>query len=267
MKQRVITALIALPIVLALVFSTNPIPIFLLGVTCAFLATGELAWMAYAKRTWIPYASATVFGIVAYILSTHYEWHRDKILGVLAALLLVSVGAMIVRLVKGEKRGLLFPGLFWILCPLMALLVLHYSVPKTQATPWWPNPLLMALVPIWAGDTAAIFVGRKFGKTPLAPKLSPKKTWEGALGNLLFAFIAAVALAPAVGLTPMQGSLIGLVAGTLGQVGDLFESAVKRTFDAKDSGWIMPGHGGLLDRVDSILLAALPITALILYYR
>jgi phosphatidate cytidylyltransferase len=78
---------------------------------------------------------------------------------------------------------------------------------------------------------------------------------------------ASYALAPSIGLNWRQGILIGLVGGVLGQYGDLLESAIKRVFDAKDSGWIMPGHGGLLDRLDSILLPALPIAALILFYR
>lgn len=287
MKQRVISALIAAPIVLALVFARNTLPIYALSLVCIFLACDELAWMVYRCKTWIPHFCTVIFAGSAWVLRDLYQDHRERIVWALGSLVLGAVVWMWAELKGGERRRLLIPGLIWIMAPVMGLLCLHYSVPKVSPDFWWPdplarfpkidamlppdfwwpNPLLMALIPIWVGDTVAIIVGKWVGKTPLWPALSPKKTWEGAVANLAGCIFAASTLAPAIGLTWKQGIMVGLISGVLGQYGDLFESAIKRVFDTKDSGWIMPGHGGILDRMDSILLPALPITALILFYR
>jgi len=118
-----------------------------------------------------------------------------------------------------------------------------------------PFLLFFSLVITWVGDTAAYFVGRAMGRHPFAPHLSPKKTWEGAvasfIGSLLVALIAAHwvngALLRLVGM-----AAVGNVAG---QMGDLLESAYKRSAGMKDSGALLPGHGGILDRIDALILA------------
>lgn len=115
-----------------------------------------------------------------------------------------------------------------------------------------------------ASDTAAYFAGRKWGKSPLAPHLSPNKTIAGAVGGLVAATVVGTA-AGATGLIEAQNYLIvlwSLLAGVLVQAGDLIESMVKRVYNIKDSGTLLPGHGGLLDRVDGFMLAA-PILYLI----
>lgn len=268
MKQRIITALIAAPVVLALVFAKSSVPIYIVSVVCIFLACDELVRIVKGRPNWVPACCALLYATAAWFLRDLYHDYRDQIIWTLGGLLGASVAWMGFELRKGVKERVLLPGLVWIMAPVMGLVYLHYSVPKTHPdTPWWPNPLLMALVPIWVGDILAIIVGKNLGKRPLWPDISPNKTWEGASANLIGCTLAACALAPAIGLTWRQGLLIGLVGGILGQYGDLFESSVKRYFDAKDSGWIMPGHGGLLDRLDSLLLPALPIAALILFYR
>jgi phosphatidate cytidylyltransferase len=120
-----------------------------------------------------------------------------------------------------------------------------------------PGPwlLLFALVITWAGDTVAYFVGRAIGKHPLAAQLSPKKTWEGSLAGFAGSLIVAMAFtrwlnAPLPHLLAMAG--IGNIAG---QAGDLLESAYKRSAGVKDSGGLLPGHGGVLDRIDALILA------------
>jgi phosphatidate cytidylyltransferase len=118
-----------------------------------------------------------------------------------------------------------------------------------------PRVLLFALVITWVGDTAAYFVGRAIGKHPMAPHLSPKKTWEGTaasfVGSLLVGVLFARWLsAPVPHLLAMAGA--GNVAG---QAGDLLESAYKRSAGVKDSGGLLPGHGGILDRIDALILA------------
>ncbi len=119
---------------------------------------------------------------------------------------------------------------------------------------------------IWVGDTAAYFGGRAFGKHKLAPNISPKKTVEGfvfgLVGAVLFGYICYT-----VGLVRLDISLVvGLTAGTFGQLGDLVESRIKREAGVKDSGTLLPGHGGLLDRFDSLMTTA-PIVALYLLFR
>jgi phosphatidate cytidylyltransferase len=118
-----------------------------------------------------------------------------------------------------------------------------------------PGLLLFALVITWAGDSVAYFVGRAIGKSPLAPHLSPKKTWEGSVASFAGSLLVAVLFgrwlsAPVAHLLAMAG-----VGNLTGQVGDLLESAYKRSAGVKDSGGLLPGHGGILDRIDALILA------------
>jgi phosphatidate cytidylyltransferase len=114
---------------------------------------------------------------------------------------------------------------------------------------------LFALVIPWAGDTAAYFVGRAIGKYRLAPVLSPKKTWEGTIASILGALLVAVAFSRWLSV-PFPHLLGIAAAGNIaGQAGDLLESAYKRSAGVKDSGTLLPGHGGILDRIDALILA------------
>jgi phosphatidate cytidylyltransferase len=118
--------------------------------------------------------------------------------------------------------------------------------------------LMMLLIIIWAGDSFAYFAGRSFGRHKLSPTVSPNKTWEGAVAGFVFGIIAAVAckftFIPQIQLVHAIG--LGAVVGIFGQIGDLCESMIKRAAKVKDSGGIIPGHGGMLDRVDSLLFGA-----------
>lgn len=139
-----------------------------------------------------------------------------------------------------------------------------YLVPPILALFYLRNEPLLGLVAIvwllcvvWATDTGAYFAGRLFGGPKLAPRFSPKKTWAGLLGGMTAAAGAAVAVgyfAEVPGLALI--GLLGAVAAVVAQVGDIFESAAKRHFIVKDSGALIPGHGGILDRVDGLLFAA-----------
>ena len=123
-------------------------------------------------------------------------------------------------------------------------------------------PLILVAACVWAGDTAAYYVGKALGKRPLHP-LSPKKTWEGTVAGLVVGTLAAMVVALLGRLYPWWLALmVGLVVNAVGQLGDLLESFLKRVAGVKDSGTIFPGHGGVLDRIDSLLLA-LPAYALI----
>ncbi len=114
---------------------------------------------------------------------------------------------------------------------------------------------ILVLLGIWSTDSGAYFTGKFMGKRKLWPAISPNKTIEGSLGGLLASLIVVVAIDSIVGVLPlMQAAAVGIVIGITAQVGDLVESAIKRHFDVKDSGHILPGHGGVLDRVDSWLV-------------
>ena len=124
--------------------------------------------------------------------------------------------------------------------------------------------LLVALMIVWAADSGAYFAGRKFGKTKLSPRISPNKTVEGLVGGVIAGMIVALAAAPLAGASMKELPYVAVVAIwtiLFSVVGDLYESLLKRHVGAKDSSHLIPGHGGVLDRIDSVL-AALPVFAL-----
>jgi phosphatidate cytidylyltransferase len=132
---------------------------------------------------------------------------------------------------------------------------LTYAVRLHGAGVLGPSLLLFALVIVWVSDTVAYFVGRSMGKHLLAPRLSPKKTWEGTVAGCLGSIVVALAFARWVNVP--QVHLLGMAAAgnIAGQVGDLLESGYKRSAGIKDSGSLLPGHGGVLDRIDALILA------------
>ncbi|MDW8102031.1 MAG: phosphatidate cytidylyltransferase [Anaerolineae bacterium] len=119
--------------------------------------------------------------------------------------------------------------------------------------------VLLTLFITWAEDSGAYFVGLKWGKRPIWPRLSPKKTWEGTIGGWLAGVLAAIVLGTIAGI-PLHHSLaLGIIVATTAPFGDLAVSMIKRQVGAKDSGTIFPGHGGMLDRIDSLLFAAIGV--------
>jgi phosphatidate cytidylyltransferase len=135
------------------------------------------------------------------------------------------------------------------------------SIRSLPAGFWW---LLLVLPCVWIADSGAYFIGRAFGKHKLSPRLSPKKTWEGYLGGVVVGTLGAVGLVyllkiwalPAFSITPLQGALLGFLLSTITTLGDLGESMIKRQSGVKDSSNLLPGHGGVFDRIDSWLWAA-----------
>ena len=125
---------------------------------------------------------------------------------------------------------------------------------------WW---ILMVLPAVWFADTGAYFIGKRFGRHLLSPRLSPKKTWEGYIGGIftgiiltaIFAYLWRLGAGPDSGITVVRGAVMGLVMGIFPTLGDLGESMIKRQMGVKDSGNLLPGHGGAFDRIDSWLWA------------
>jgi phosphatidate cytidylyltransferase len=150
----------------------------------------------------------------------------------------------------------------------IVLLGAFVAVVAMQArSPWL---VLCAMAIVWIADTAAYFTGRRFGRHKLAPQISPGKTWEGACGGIAAVVVYALALLPLAaraGLAPLDGGhvalwvLFAVALAALSIVGDLYESLLKRRAGVKDSGTLLPGHGGILDRTDA-LIAAMPPAAL-----
>jgi len=125
-------------------------------------------------------------------------------------------------------------------------------------------PFILVMVAMWTCDTFAYIFGRLFGKHKLAPQISPKKTWEGAIGGTIFTIALIVWLGPLVFHTGLIANIfLGILLSISGQTGDLLESAIKRWAGAKDSSQVFPGHGGVLDRLDSLFLAG-PLTVVVL---
>jgi len=145
--------------------------------------------------------------------------------------------------------GISGAGLLFVALPLSYLVRLH-GVDRSG-----PKLLLFVLALVWAGDTLAYFVGRAIGRLPMAPVLSPKKTWEGAAANVIGSFLVAVLFARWLEIETLHLLVVAGLANVAGQVGDLLESAYKRSAGVKDSGALLPGHGGMLDRIDSLIFA------------
>ncbi|MBM3411823.1 MAG: phosphatidate cytidylyltransferase [Bacteroidetes bacterium] len=184
------------------------------------------------------------------------------------------------KIIQGFKHSLLYIllGLVYITLSWVLFLDLHYITLHQASTglaaPAWAQWPLVVFVFMWINDTMAYIVGTSIGKTPLSI-VSPKKTWEGTIGGILLTLLAGGAIADLLlgdllmfdQLTPIDSFhwyIIALVAAIAGTLGDLFESKLKRMAGIKDSGSILPGHGGFLDRFDSILIT---IPVIWLYIR
>jgi len=171
----------------------------------------------------------------------------------------------ILCILRFPEAGALVRNRAWMLGSGVLLLAAAWiSLVALKRTTDGPLLILWMLVVVWGADIGAYFVGRAIGKRKLAPKVSPGKTWEGALGGVAASLVFGGVMA---WLAPLPGPVWSWLVLALGLacvsiVGDLYESVLKRAHDVKDSGGILPGHGGVLDRIDS-LLAVLPIFALI----
>jgi phosphatidate cytidylyltransferase len=258
-KTRIVTAVCLLAVVgLGFVFEAMrwaPILlVMLLGVACV----SELAAMA-ARRGVV---MAPRLAMVAVVAMVYLGW-RGRAMEAMLVLGLVAVLALAERLRRPALEGswndaaATIGAATYVGLPLALLTAL---LVQSDASRLW---LLWLLAMVWTTDTMALFVGRAFGRAKMAPRISPGKTWEGAAGGLLGALVPGVifrVLAPETfgGVGTIELLLVGLVFGTLTQVGDLVESLLKREAGVKDSGALLPGHGGALDRVDSILFVAVP---------
>ncbi|MBO0754760.1 MAG: phosphatidate cytidylyltransferase [Bradyrhizobiaceae bacterium] len=165
--------------------------------------------------------------------------------------LTVCLVALLAALVAREHRIWIAGGILY-----SSTLVLSVSVLRADRE-WGYWAILYLFAIVWATDILGYFVGRLVGGPRLAPRFSPKKTWSGAVGGVAGAVLASTAVTGYAGLSTLPAVAgLGLVLSAISQAGDLFESAVKRRFGAKDAGHVIPGHGGFMDRLDGFLAAA-----------
>jgi phosphatidate cytidylyltransferase len=257
LRQRTLTALALGPLALVAVLWLPTAWLALVLALVVLLGAWEWTTLAGFKT---PLGRGGYLALVALGLMLLWPLHLWGLGGwilapvVLAWLGLIPVLAQVREIprVEGPEPGLLALGLPVLLGPWLALLAL-------DARPNGPYLVLFLLLLIWAADIAAYFAGRRWGRIKLAPALSPGKTRVGAYAALVAACLAGVILALLLGLGPWQGlALILICLGTavISVVGDLFESLLKRRRGLKDSGTLLPGHGGILDRIDSMTAAA-----------
>jgi phosphatidate cytidylyltransferase len=269
MKQRIATAAVLIPLALLVVGSTSPVPISIVALALAAIGVYELAGM-FGQRRVLPVLTLGSLALPFYSVFIAKS-HQIADFLLLSAILFVLGVIILWPSARNRKfsSSVLDLGGLWISMPMLALIALHelhLASPGLSIRPAWQltSPALLALVPIWAGDTAAIFVGKALGRHQLS-KISPGKTVEGAVGNLIAAVLAGWGIGVLVHVPLSIALTSGVIAGLLGQCGDLFQSYLKRSAGVKDSGRLLPGHGGLLDRIDSVLFAAVPI-AIIVYF-
>jgi phosphatidate cytidylyltransferase len=230
------------------------------GMAVLMAAVAALGGYEWALLCGLTRALARVYaaGVVLVMAALFFLQLAVPALAAACAFWILVVPAWLALGVKAAHRALLLAAGFIVLVPAaLAMVVLD------------PRTALLVLGVAWIGDTAAYYVGRRWGRHKLAPAISPGKTWEGALGGLIggaaYAMIVALFLAgvQATGMAVFIGAAALLVA--LSIVGDLFESAAKRQAGVKDSGTLLPGHGGVLDRIDSAT-AVLPVAAMLVAF-
>ncbi|HEY3267234.1 MAG TPA: phosphatidate cytidylyltransferase [Armatimonadota bacterium] len=281
MKTRILTALVGIPLILVLLYWpggwawTAGVAVVTAGAMWEFTAAMRErgAWVhwiilgLYGAALLLqatPLASpslgngtiAPVAAIVNFLIAYQPDYGA---FGPLLAILAVLAGDLAwSRRSPLRNVGATLIGVCWIGALFPFLARLRFSAPPSGRLPgdagaWW---VLAVLLVIWFGDSGAYFIGRAWGRHKCAPGISPNKTWEGVLGGLAASAAAGAIVGVVLAGRPGAGAAFGILVGAAGQVGDLVESAIKRELGIKDFGAVLPGHGGVLDRFDSLLFAA-----------
>jgi phosphatidate cytidylyltransferase len=258
--KRVLTGVIGVPLLVALILFAPAwvFAIFILFV--ALLSLNEFYSMTSPEApraiVFVNYLSTAGLFCSLLVKGSHY-------IAILPLFIILPLALFIARYRKKPPKmgeiGQMLMGPFYICLPLM-LLVVIFGLPRGQ---WW---VFFILAVIFAGDTGSFYVGRSLGKHKLS-RISPGKTWEGTMAGLVSNIAAACIYGylffPSLSVTSIV--VLAIVIGISGQIGDLAESMLKRISRVKDSGTILPGHGGLLDRIDGLLFS-IPILYLYLSY-
>ncbi len=264
---RVVTALLLFPFAVWMTWLGEQWFALLVALVAA-LCAGELVWM-FEKRLsptgWLGVLGAAAFPVASWLWTDggrrFQDWSGVAGAGMVVALLATAM------LQRGElaqaPRSAGLAALAWGYAGLLPA-----SVVALRERAGWQWVVLLFIV-TWANDTLAYFTGRFLGKRPLAPRISPKKTWEGfwggAAGSVIGALVVKALFLP--GLSPAAAALVGAGGAILGPLGDLAESMLKRAAGVKDSSRLVPGHGGLLDRIDAVLFVAPWVVACAMWFQ
>lgn len=241
MLQRVISAIVGIPIVLALI-RFGGVSLQLLLLVVFIIGFFEYSRLAESMNIKIRFWEGLAGGIFILI------WSWEYATSVLQTLIILWVYLMLYFIIMQNIENSLsiisttIFGLLYLAVPLSMFLIMRKFDPQG----YWCT---MVIVGTWAFDSTAYFIGKRFGRHRLASILSPLKSWEGFVGGLLAAVISSFLF-----LSDFRGILIGILLSLGVQAGDLFESLLKREARVKDSGNIIPGHGGILDRIDGFLV-------------
>ena len=253
LMQRVLAGVVGLLIVIPLVLWGGYIGVELLVLVVMLIAVDEFSRMATPglhRRTLL------VLGLAGGLIYGVMVWGAPGQLPMAFACAILAIMIVALFTVHEPAKGADITAK-WIVGLLYVPFLVAF-IPILRQRPDGIAWLFLLLVVTWAGDTGAYFAGKAWGKTKLLERVSPKKTIEGAIGGAVAAVVGALCV-KAVGLESVSWvhvAVMAIVLDVAGVLGDLVESQWKRAFGVKDSGWIMPGHGGLLDRVDSLLFSA-----------
>jgi len=234
--KRILTALVMIPVVLYAVLGGLEWFFLLVLVAVAEICIDEYSMITASREP-------TCYAAGLFILLAPLSWLG--LFAILFTLLMLTLAMRYDDLTAAFARtSVLVLGVVYIFGAWRTAVLLR------AINPWW---LVFGLVVSWIGDTGAYYVGRRYGRHKLAPQVSPKKTWEGAIASAAVSGLAGALALPRLipGVSITEALLLALAANIAGQVGDLAESAIKRGAGVKDSGTLLPGHGGLLDRVVS----------------
>jgi len=267
LKERVITSLWFAPLLGVVVwFGGEP------GFTTLIVIFGILAAIEFYRMVATSKASPlTYFGLIftaLFILSRNSELlsvlepHFNLDLLTPLLLTLAVVLSLIGLLARRQKEGA-FTSWIWTIAGIFYVGWLLSHLVALRGLDDGRNWVFFVLFVTWVSDSSAFFIGRALGKHYLAPNISPGKTWEGAIGGVCGAILMSILFfAPTPFQLPLvcwQAILLSILVSVFGQVGDLVESLLKRNMGVKDSGTLMPGHGGLLDRIDSVVFAGIVV--------
>ncbi|MBC7985481.1 MAG: phosphatidate cytidylyltransferase [Sphingomonadaceae bacterium] len=239
MSLRVITGAVLIAVALAALFAGNE-SFWLLALIAAMMMAAEWAGLMLAPRRLIVVSMVAVGAVMITAMPWIDSVAENALIALVAATALVGLVGKSLRLALGQ----LYVGL-----PTLAILFIREQPDHGFALALW------TFCVVWATDTAAFFAGRSIGGPKLAPRLSPKKTWSGLIGGIAGAMALGALVVVLTDLDPLLiplGALLAVVA----QAGDLFESWLKRKAGVKDSGRLLPGHGGALDRLDGFVPVA-----------
>ena len=273
LERRTATAIVYAVVVIAALFAPPPTFVILVAIL-AVLGYIELRAL-FRYRSYQPWAIGAVITF-AFVLvhMAQVVWSNGLVAMSLAIVSAFGVITILV-LMRQASRGRPVPGVLGAVFTLAGSVYLGLGwgfmvdlwMAGAGATRGWlgdlPVWLLLALVPTWTADSVAYLVGSRVGRRKITPTISPGKTWEGTLAGFGAAAIVALLIAVSAGLNTGPSLLVALLVGPVGFAGDLFESGIKRAAGAKDSGTLFPGHGGVLDRIDSLIFVA-PAVALVL---